>query len=199
MEKNLITLSNHNDEHIRKQARSMRDKFDKYWDELFNMNPVVIIVSVFDPRNKMQFVSFCFDKLYGKCSLESEHLKSSIKCVMKELYDEYMKILRPSDSAGTRSGTSEYEQPSVVFDLSEDGGYDRSNEVYLEMDCGAAEQESSCELDIYLLEKVVPRNQNSLGMDYDVLAWWRRNTVKYLILAELARDILVVQVSYVAS
>lgn len=118
---------------------------------------------------------------------------------MKELYDEYVKILRPSDIAGTRSGTSEYEQPSAVFDLSEDGGYDRSDEVYLEMDCGATEQECSCELDIYLMEKVMPRNQNSLGMDYDVLAWWRRNTVKYPILAELARDILVVQVSSVAS
>ncbi|XP_019099771.1 PREDICTED: zinc finger BED domain-containing protein RICESLEEPER 2-like [Camelina sativa] len=66
VEKNLIALSTHNDERVRNQAGSMRAKFDKYWDGILNMNPLVIIASVMDPRNKMQFATICIDKLYGK-------------------------------------------------------------------------------------------------------------------------------------
>ena len=84
----------------------MRTKFEKYWDGLINMNPLVIIASVFDPRNKMQFASICFDKLYGKDSVESAHLRTSIRKLMKQLYEEYVvKISPPSqgDSAGNMS------------------------------------------------------------------------------------------------
>ena len=45
----------------------------------------------------------------------------------------------------------------------------------------------------------MPRTANGLGLDYDVLGWWRRNNAKYLVLAELAKDVLSIQVSFVAS
>lgn len=70
IERNLIALSNSRDDLLRIQATEMRAKFEKYWDGLLNMNPLVIIASVFDPRNKMQFACICFDKLYGKDSME---------------------------------------------------------------------------------------------------------------------------------
>ncbi|XP_020884781.1 zinc finger BED domain-containing protein RICESLEEPER 2 [Arabidopsis lyrata subsp. lyrata] len=62
-----------------------------------------------------------------------------------------------------------------------------------------ANEEASSELDIYLLEKQVPRTTNGLGLDYDVLSWWRKNSSKFPILSELARDVLAIQVSSVAS
>jgi len=199
VQKNLITLSNHNDAQVKKEATSMKAKFDKYWDGILNMNPLVFISSVMDPRNKLQFASICIDKIFGKDSVDSNHLKAKIRRVMKDLYDEYVVILRPSETVGSRSGNTEFDQPSAVFDLSDDDEYDRSNEEFMEMDKEVANEELCCELDIYLLEKVVPRNHNSLGMDYDVLGWWRRNSLKYPILSELARDVLAVQVSSVAS
>ncbi|CAF1953263.1 unnamed protein product [Brassica oleracea] len=62
-----------------------------------------------------------------------------------------------------------------------------------------ADDEISSELDIYLLEKSVPREDNGLGLNYDVLSWWKRNSSKYPILSEFARDVLAIQVSSVAS
>ncbi|CDY56647.1 BnaA02g11320D [Brassica napus] len=38
-----------------------------------------------------------------------------------------------------------------------------------------------------------------MGFDYNVLSWWRRASVKFPILSELAKDVLAVQVSSVAS
>ena len=54
------------------------------------------------------------------------------------------------------------------------------------------------ELDIYLKAEV--ENPKTLpGMEWDVLSWWRLNSQKYPVLSEIARDVLAMQVSYVAS
>ncbi|KAG7572298.1 Ribonuclease H-like superfamily [Arabidopsis suecica] len=81
---------------------------------------------------------------------------------------------------------------------SDEDGYDRES-LYSELDHETAKEEASSELDIYLMEKRVPRLKNALGMDYDVLSWWRRNSAKFPILSKLARDVLAIQVSSAAS
>ncbi|KAG6523970.1 hypothetical protein ZIOFF_013859 [Zingiber officinale] len=50
------------------------------------------------------------------------------------------------------------------------------------------------ELDTYLGESVLPRARN-----FDILSWWKTNGVKYPNLLKMARDILVIPVSTVAS
>lgn len=37
------------------------------------------------------------------------------------------------------------------------------------------------------------------GTEYDVVSWWRLNSHKYLILAEMAKDVLAMQVTSIAS
>nr|XP_028963422.1 zinc finger BED domain-containing protein RICESLEEPER 2-like [Malus domestica] len=49
-------------------------------------------------------------------------------------------------------------------------------------------------LDLYLGEKVLPRTQ-----DFDILSWWKTNGIKYPILHQIARGILAIHVSTVAS
>ena len=63
----------------------------------------------------------------------------------------------------------------------------------------AAYEEASSELDIYLMERPIPRGSNNLGLDYSVLSWWKKNSSKFPVLSELAKDVLDVQVSSVAS
>ena len=41
--------------------------------------------------------------------------------------------------------------------------------------------------------------ENSLGLPYHVLSWWRSNSFRFPILSQLASDVLAMQVSYVAS
>jgi hAT family C-terminal dimerisation region len=52
------------------------------------------------------------------------------------------------------------------------------------------------ELDEYLADAL---DEASLDDDFDILAWWKLNAPKYLILARLIRDILTVPISKVAS
>ncbi|EOA18248.1 hypothetical protein CARUB_v10006740mg, partial [Capsella rubella] len=110
IEQHLIALSFNNDELLRTQATAMRAKFEKYCDGFINMYPLVIIASIFDPRNKMQFRSICFDKFYGKDSEESKHLKSSIKNVVKNMYEEYVSWLSTSSQGGSKSDIGDAEQ-----------------------------------------------------------------------------------------
>ena len=200
IERNLIALSNSRDDLLRLQATEMRTKFEKYWDGLINMNPLVIIGSVFDPRNKMQFVGICFDKLYGKDSVESEHLRTSIRALLKQLYEEYAQKIGPPSQGDSAGNMSEDGDTVGLFEMSDDEEeYEGRDSLYSEMVSEAANEEASSELDIYLMERPVSRTSNGMGFDFSVLSWWRRASVKFPILSELAKDVLAVQVSSVAS
>jgi hypothetical protein len=50
------------------------------------------------------------------------------------------------------------------------------------------------ELDVYLEEEILPRRP-----DFDILMWWKLNGVKYPTLQAIARDVLAIPVSTVAS
>ena len=133
IERNLIALRNSKDGMIQIQAKEMRNKFEKYWDGLLNMNPLVIIASVFDPRNKMQFAFICFDQLYGNDSLESGHLRTSIRALMKSLYEEYVSKLSSSSQGDSLSNVIDNGRGEVgtMFDISDDGDKDFERRDYL--------------------------------------------------------------------
>ncbi|KAL0694868.1 hypothetical protein Bca4012_062048 [Brassica carinata] len=59
--------------------------------------------------------------------------------------------------------------------------------------------ESANELSIYLMEKVEVESANNLGTRYDILSWWRDNSVKFPVLSEIAKDVLAIPVSSVSS
>ena len=49
------------------------------------------------------------------------------------------------------------------------------------------------------MKEKVENPKNFLGTEYDVLSWWRLNCQKYMVLAEMAKDLFAMQVSSVAS
>ena len=55
------------------------------------------------------------------------------------------------------------------------------------------------ELDLYLIETVEFQVPNSLGTQFDILLWWKVNSLKYQILSQIARDVLAISVSTIAS
>ena len=50
------------------------------------------------------------------------------------------------------------------------------------------------EVDIYLLESRIKREEN-----FDILDWWKGNSSRYKVLSKVARDLLAIPVSTVAS
>ena len=58
--------------------------------------------------------------------------------------------------------------------------------------------ELSNKLDIYLIELVEYQAPNALGALFGILLWWKVNSLNYLILSQIARDMLVIPVSTIA-
>lgn len=70
-----------------------------------------------------------------------------------------------------------FSQYSKVVDISED------------------REELSSELEVYFMERTkIITTKNKLGTQFDILLWWRLNNTKYPILANIARDVLVIPV-----
>ncbi|XP_013594980.1 PREDICTED: zinc finger BED domain-containing protein RICESLEEPER 2-like [Brassica oleracea var. oleracea] len=206
IERNLITLGTSTDEKLRTKALVMRAKFNKYWDGLKDINRLLIVASVFDPRNKMKFAGLCFEKLYGKDSPQSKVLNDSVIDVMERLFDEYSGFRASNttpvfgSSSQSQSHSGQESQDGVATDSFENEyGYERMDSLYKEMVNELGFQDSSTELELYLKEKVENPKPNPLGIPFDVLGWWRNNSSKYPILAAIAKDVLAMQVSSVAS
>ncbi|CAH1413061.1 unnamed protein product [Lactuca virosa] len=87
-----------------------------------------------------------------------------------------------SSTATTRSFSS-------FVDLDLDDGYAK----YLE---NRGKVINSTELDIYLVDTLEKRKK---GDNFDVLSWWNLNSGKYPILSQIAKDVLGMSISTVAS
>nr|VDD31454.1 unnamed protein product [Brassica oleracea] len=55
------------------------------------------------------------------------------------------------------------------------------------------------ELDRYLKEELFVATANELGLPFDILSWWKTNSSKYPVMSLMAREVLAVPVSSVAS
>ncbi|KAL0769762.1 hypothetical protein Bca101_034912 [Brassica carinata] len=76
--------------------------------------------------------------------------------------------------------------------------YESMNDIYKELVQETRFQEETSELDMYLRDNLEIQNLMS-GTEYDVLSFWRVNSGKYPVLSTLAKDVLAMQVSSVAS
>lgn len=210
IERNLIKFSNGPDEEMRKKATAMRGKFDKYWEGLEEINRLLIIASVFDPRRKMKFAVLCFEKLYGKETVQSKALYDSVMNVLNRLVDEYNSrmtnentVETTSQPADTETTSQSQSQGNEAMDVDDDEvrvrGYERMDSLYAEMVNEDGFHDTSTELELYLKEKVVNLKGSMKGTDYDILSFWKINAPKFPVLSEIARDVLALQVSSVAS
>jgi len=204
---NLMALSESMDHELKDKAVEMFKKFDKYWDGLKNINKMLIVATVFDPTKKMVLATMCFDELYGEDSLEGKEMYESVMSVLRSLFKEYSERHRRSSSGQTDQATTGNTQSSqcsrelsmITPDLVDDGiGYKRIDRRYKSMLKEIGVKEKRDELDVYLKEGV-ENPELIVGVEYDVLSFWRRNCTKFPILSQIAKDVLAMQVSSVAS
>ncbi|XP_033130757.1 zinc finger BED domain-containing protein RICESLEEPER 2-like isoform X2 [Brassica rapa] len=206
IERNLTALANSFDPELKVKASEMLQKFLKYWDGIKSVNRMLILATVFDPRKKMQFAKLCFEKLYEKESLESNAMLESVGDLLRSMFKEYNTRLRGSTGEASQSNHASSSQPPPESQdqgpdrmelVVEDFGYERMDYVYKEMVAEKGE-DSRDELEVYLKE-AVETPKLLLGVEFDILAWWKVHKMKYHVLAEMARDLLAMQVSSVAS
>lgn len=207
IERNLTALANNLDPDLKLKAEDMLNKFLKYWDGMKNVNRMLIMASIIDPRKKMSFANLCFDKLYGKDSSESKEMSDSVLDLLTSMFKEYSSRFKgaSTQSSQTKQATSSsstsvqeaQEQMERLKLVVEDFGYERMDSVYKEL-VAETEHEARDELEMYLKEPV--ENQRlMMGFEFDILGWWKVHRIKFPVLAEMARDLLAMQVSSVAS
>ena len=184
----------------------MFKKFDKYWDGLKKINKMLMVATFFDPTKKLELAKMFFEEIYGLDIVEYKEVYESLirveKFIQKEYSARHGNGFDPDDQSSqpTNKSQSSREQ-SINMELVDDcAGYKRIDVRYKQKLNEIGVREKMDELETYLRESV--ENQElmlMIGMDYDVLSWWRTNSTRFPALSEIARDVLEMQVSSVAS
>jgi hypothetical protein len=163
---------------IEEMAKKMLQKFDKYWSVTHD---IMGVATVLDPRYKMDLLEYYYEKLYEQDSVEQV---GRIRQLCYELIADYQLKLN-QDTCGD---SSMLEASRVANDGLDD--YD----AYVQKKKRAKTSLVRTELDHYLEEEVLPRSP-----DFDILLWWKLNGIKYPTLQAIAKDILAIPISTVAS
>ena len=99
IEQLLSDWAKHSDLRLSIMAKKMKEKFDKYW-ECYSM--VLSFAIILDPRYKIQYVEFCFNKL---CPETREEKVREVRDKLNLLF-EYYTHLSPSASLYNSSSSS---------------------------------------------------------------------------------------------
>lgn len=77
----------HPDVELQTMAKKMKEKFDKYWENIEKMNKLLYVASILDPWKKLVFVEFCLRKMYS--NEQASSICVSLKKTMEKLLLEY--------------------------------------------------------------------------------------------------------------
>ncbi|XP_017648042.1 zinc finger BED domain-containing protein RICESLEEPER 2-like [Gossypium arboreum] len=166
-------------------AIKMKEKYDKYWGDIDKMNLLIFVACVLDPRQKLKYLEFAHSEMssFEKACEMMQKLKESLY----ELFDEYKPPLH-----NTCSQTSV--PTHVSLDKPQQKMKRRMQALYKKHELEIGGEDKTSELDKYLAEA----NEDFVE-DFDILLWWKVNSPRFPILSKMARDVLVIPISTVAS
>ncbi|XP_019155962.1 PREDICTED: zinc finger BED domain-containing protein RICESLEEPER 2-like [Ipomoea nil] len=169
----------------------MKQKFEKYWGDPEKMNFLIFYANILDPRDKIEYMPAQFAQLYGDEKGKScfEKVQSS----MVVLFNDYTATYSVQSASPTVQSTQS-EPVHSQTSVGKPQGRMKSQLKKQRMEAGKSSKET--ELQIYLSEKIVEDEEN---VDFDVLRWWKVNSDRFPILSRMARDVLAVPISTVAS
>ena len=185
---------NSEEEWLSAMATKMQRKFQKYWG---GSNLLLSIAALLDPRNKMRMINFTYKEMYD--AYEADIQKRLMQEALYELYKEYV-------DAEASSREQRREARNQLASSSSSGGVLTSEDVQtgrekfdieVEKEDDGIGQELECELDTYLGEKVFRCQDKSVP--FDVIAWWKANSLKFKVLSRMAVEILSIPITTVAS
>ncbi|XP_075659262.1 zinc finger BED domain-containing protein DAYSLEEPER-like [Castanea sativa] len=161
---------------IKEMAQSMKEKYEKYWGDIENMNLMMFIAVVLDLRYKMKYLKYWFNKWYSKETAEF--------------------ALKLGTELSSASGNGQATNVASSIESSASFPCDPWKIASHEFDEHiATEDDNECttNVDKYLNEA---SKKNREG--FDILASWTENSTRYVILSKVARDIMAIPVSTIA-
>ncbi|KAG7948001.1 hypothetical protein I3843_14G123500 [Carya illinoinensis] len=189
--KHLNNFCDNSNRRLSSMAFRMKTKYNKYWGDLEKINRLLFIAAILDPRFKLVTQAYWFKKTLGEA--KGEEFVALLKRDMEYLYEAYVEFGdgcvtganktqsgEASASMGSSSTVTDYDPLDFLRE------FHKEHTASL-MDCKS-------ELERYLLENIeIPTGC------FDILIWWKVNSTKYPILALMARDILAIPITTVAS
>ena len=171
-------------------------KYKKYWGNIEKMNLLLFVAIVLDPRYKMKYIIYWFNKWYAKPKAES--MVENVRGAIDRLYAHYATEFEtaPSGASGNSSCvTSDVASSSMSSASDKHDPWKSAVEEFQHHLAQEDNGECKIEVDQYPSEASEP----PCALGFDILDWWRVNSSKYKILSHVARDIMAVLVSTVAS
>uniref|UniRef100_A0A453DDY8 HAT C-terminal dimerisation domain-containing protein n=1 Tax=Aegilops tauschii subsp. strangulata TaxID=200361 RepID=A0A453DDY8_AEGTS len=156
-----------------------KDKFEKYWKDIHGL---MSVATVLDPRYKLHILNALYGPLYGRehAAAEIEKVKKLLIQLVKQYKDEV--------------GGEDAWDASVVEQLGEEDEAMKLYDLYLSSHPTVPSSSIHTELDLYLEEARLPRTQ-----ELDIINWWKVSGSRFPTLQKLARDILPIPITSVAS
>ncbi|KAM3304103.1 zinc finger BED domain-containing protein RICESLEEPER 2-like [Capsicum chacoense] len=166
-------------------VKKMKVKFDKYWGDFSDMNILLFVVVVLDPRYKMKYVEFLFKKYYN--SVEGCTKSDKVQDTLTNLYAHYKSSISGTSSESIGDQTS---VNSGIDAMNSSNMWQSQWEKYLEKKNNV---DDKSDLDKYLKDDVEKIK------DFNILSWWKASSKKYPIVSRIARDVLPIPTSTIAS
>ncbi|GJR02193.1 zinc finger BED domain-containing protein RICESLEEPER 2-like protein [Tanacetum coccineum] len=184
IQSNIEEAIRNSDPVISDMGKDMKTKFDKYWNDYCKVLSFAVIM---DPRYKDKIIDYCFSKLEMTSEVRQEKVDDIVHS-LHELYKDYeFNYETMHDSLG--DGNEQANESEARNDLDEFADFESFPNRFRR-----AETTNKSELKLYLEEPAIPRKTN-----LDILQFWKENQARYPRLAIMARDLLSVQITTVAS
>ncbi|KAL6911676.1 hypothetical protein ACP4OV_000481 [Aristida adscensionis] len=171
---------------LQKMADAMIDKLLKYWGQEVNM--LLAIGTILDPRLKMGMIEFTFPSLYSETELPAK--LENVKSTLEELYGIYeaehnMSRLRNNESTSQCTSVS----------LSSNSAISSASDYQEFVKARTGANPSKSDLKKYLEDPI----EDLAANNFDILEWWKVNEAKYPAVAKMAKDILTIPITTVSS
>ena len=175
---NYLSYENFND-----TIFAMIDKIKKYWGEILLIYYIGLIV---DTRLKFDALDEWLPIIYNEDQIKIEEIKTEVNSLLYILYniykEKYGNNISLIKSSSTTSSSSFYKSHLEMFKSRKKATTSYPN--------------NTTDIDRYLSVETIPFEDNEA---FDILEWWKKQQIKYPVLSIIARDVLTVPVSTVAS
>ncbi|XP_074375307.1 zinc finger BED domain-containing protein RICESLEEPER 2-like [Apium graveolens] len=172
------------DDWISAMSSKMQLKFDKYWEEC---NKLLTVAVILDPRYKMVIVSYAYKGIYD---IHADFYVEEIREFLVQIFNEYSEKFGNNGGFVEGSGIASFSSAGSVAGEWLGGFQD------LVASSNLRENSRRSELEEYLKEGLFPMDKE---VDFDILYWWKLNAPKFPVVARMAKDILAIPTSSVAS
>uniref|UniRef100_A0A803LUS7 BED-type domain-containing protein n=1 Tax=Chenopodium quinoa TaxID=63459 RepID=A0A803LUS7_CHEQI len=168
-------------------ACRMKEKYEKYWGDPEKINLLIFIVVVLDPRYKLDYVEWMITEIYDP--IVASKLVDNVKVALNALYEEYRVSSGNDVNREEVSSSKDGKTPLIPKHKK----IEVLKSKYKKHKC-ERDGDAKIELDKYLEEDTAEDID-----EFDILSWWKFNCSRFPTVGRIARDVLVVPVSTVAS